>query len=131
MKKILFVCQANVGRSQMAEGFYNFLTGSKEAISAGVEDYAQKYIFHPTPEIVATLTEKGVDISRQRIKPLTESMCGEAERIVVLCYTTLCPDYLLNNQKTIFRKVTDPFKQETSLVRKIRDEIETIVKGLL
>jgi arsenate reductase (thioredoxin) len=131
MKKILFVCQANVGRSQMAEGFYNFLTQSKNAISAGAEDFAKKYNYRPTPEIIEAIAEKGIDISGQRIKFLTPDVCDDVERIVVLCDKQFCPTFLLNNPKVIFREVTDPFGQKTELICQIRDEIEIIVKALL
>lgn len=131
MKNILFVCQANVGRSQMAEGFYNFLTKSKDAISAGVEDFTKKYHYKPTPEIIEAMSEKGIDISNQRMKFLTPDMCNNVEQIIVLCDKQLCPTFLLNNKKVIFKEVTDPFGQKTQLIRQIRDEIEIIVKELL
>ncbi len=115
----------------MAEGFYNFLTNSRNATSAGVEDFAQKYSFRPTPEIVAAMAEKGINISTQRIKVLTPQICKDVDQIVVLCNPALCPDYLLQNTKTILREVPDPFRQDRNLVRQIRDEIEIIVKGLL
>lgn len=131
MKKILFVCHANVGRSQMAEGFYNFLTQSKDAISAGAEDFSQKYNFKPTSKIIEAMAEKDIDISSQRIKFLTPDMCSDVERIVIFCDKQFCPTFLLNNPKVIFREVTDPFGQKTEFIRQIRNEIETIVKGLL
>jgi len=31
---VLFICQANIGRSQMAEGFFNYYTRSQKAYSA-------------------------------------------------------------------------------------------------
>ena len=37
MKEVLFICQGNVGRSQMAEGFYNHHRGENQAISAGTD----------------------------------------------------------------------------------------------
>ncbi len=43
MKEILFVCQGNVDRSQMAEAYYNHLTGRDGATSAGIDDVADKY----------------------------------------------------------------------------------------
>ena len=131
MKTVLFICQANVGRSQMAEGFYNYLTNSKLAKSAGVEDFAEKYKYHPTAEIIESMAEKGIDISKQRIKVLTPGVCKTAKRIVVLCKKELCPHYLLSDPKTIFCEVNDPFEKEKGVVNKVRDEIETIVKGLL
>jgi len=33
--KVLLICRGNVGRNQMAEAFYNSLTNSKDAKSAG------------------------------------------------------------------------------------------------
>ena len=35
--KVLFVCRGNVGRSQMAEAYYNFFTKSNMATSAGTD----------------------------------------------------------------------------------------------
>lgn len=37
IEKILFVCYGNVGRSQMAEAYYNHFTKSTKAISAGTD----------------------------------------------------------------------------------------------
>ena len=34
--KVLFVCYANIGRSQMAKALYNHFTGTNDADSAGV-----------------------------------------------------------------------------------------------
>lgn len=131
MKRILFICQANVARSQMAEGFYNSFTHTNEAMSAGVEDFAEKYHFRPTREIVDVMAEKGIDISEQRITVLTPGMCEQVARIVVLCAQELCPSFVLHNPKTEILTVDDPFKQSVERLRYVRDQIETIVKGLL
>lgn len=131
MKKILFICQANVGRSQMAEGFYNFFTQSSQAMSAGVEDFGEKYNFRPTADIVAAMAAKGIDISEQRIKVVSEKMVAEADEIVVLCARSLCPAFITRNTKCIFCEVTDPFGQDVRRVSLIRDEIEMLVKGLV
>jgi len=80
--KILFVCQANVGRSQIAEAFYNFHTQSNNATSAGVEDFGEKYQHKPTREIIQTMLEKGIDISHQRIDFLTTAMLTKTDQVV-------------------------------------------------
>ena len=69
--KVLFVCQANVGRSQMAEAYYNFHTQSSDVRSVGVEDFREKYHHRPTAKIIDTMLEKGINISNQRIDFLT------------------------------------------------------------
>jgi len=131
MKKILFVCQANVGRSQMAEAFFNFHTGTQDASSAGVEDFREKYHHRSTMEIINTMLEKGIDISKQRINYLDQSMVKEADLIIVLCNKDLCPNFLLNSKKVIFREVKDPHQKSENIIRQIRDEIEKLTLKIL
>jgi arsenate reductase len=129
--KILFVCQANVGRSQMAEAFYNFYTKSRNARSAGVEDFREKYHYQPTTEIIGTMMEKGINISNQRIDFLTPKMIDEVEQVVVLCAQNLCPPFLINSSKAVFREVQDPHQQNESIICQIRDQIEDIILDLI
>ncbi len=63
---VLFICEGNVGRSQMAEGLFNHFSLSNKAISAGVIDIGSKYNYLPREDIVKAMKEKGIDISNQR-----------------------------------------------------------------
>lgn len=129
--KILFVCQANVGRSQMAEAFYNFHTNSSNATSAGVEDFRDKYQHKPTQEIIETMLEKGIDISNQRIDYLKPDLLSDVDQVVVLCSRDLCPEFLLEGEKVIFREIEDPHQQDGKTIQKIRDQIEKLVLELI
>lgn len=129
--KVLFVCQANVGRSQMAESFYNFHTQSNDATSAGVEDFREKYHHKPTREIIETMLEKGIDISHQRIDFLTPKMLTKTDHVVVLCSKDLCPKFLLENEKAVFREIEDPHQQDEKTIQRIRDQIEELVLELI
>lgn len=131
MKKILFICQANVGRSQMAQGFYNSLTNSNDAISAGVEDFRLKYNYHPTEEIILAMNEAGVDISKQKIKVLNQRMLKKVNRIIVLCDKLLCPKFLLSDERVIFMTVQDLHQQGVRTIRAIRNQIKAIVLSLI
>jgi len=129
--KVLFVCQANVGRSQMAEAFYNFHTQSNDATSAGVEDFREKYQHKPTREIIEAMIEKGIDISHQQIDFLTPGMLIKTDQIVVLCSKDLCPKFLIENGKVVFREIEDPHRQDKKTIQRIRDQIEEFVLELI
>lgn len=126
MKDILFVCQANVGRSQMAEGFFNFLTHSQFAASAGVVDVTKKFV-KPAPEVIQVMNERGVDISHHKIKLLTPDMCQEARRVVVLCDRALCPTFLLKLRRVVFRSIPEAQGDQLTAARTVRDQVEKIV----
>ncbi|MBW7955415.1 low molecular weight phosphatase family protein [Patescibacteria group bacterium] len=131
MKDILFVCQANIGRSQMAEGFYNFLTHSDFATSAGVVDVRAKVNNALPSEAVTVMRERGVDISHHQIKLLTPEMCQEARKVVVLCDRALCPTFLLKLRRVVFKPVKDLSAYQLQAARQVRDEVEQIVYSIL
>lgn len=130
MKDVLFVCQANVGRSQMAEGFFNFLTGTDFAASAGVVDVRQKFE-KPAEDAVKAMLERGIDISAQVVKIVTPEMCQQARRVVVLCDKALCPTFLLKMRRVVFKPVKDLAADHFQAARKVRDQVEDIVYSLI
>lgn len=134
MYDYLFICSANVGRSQMAQGFYNNLTSGDNSISAaGIWDVGKKYNFRPHPGIIAVMAERGIDISSQRVKMVSEEMLSLVERIILFCDSQKCPEYLQNNPKVEHISITDPYEKndKEKAFRISRDEIERIVKGLI
>ena len=76
MKKVLFVCVHNAGRSQMAEAYFNHMAKGKAiAISAGTRPAA-----HKDSGVVEAMNEIGIDIRNQRPKHLTFAMFEDADR---------------------------------------------------
>jgi len=135
---ILFVCAANVGRSQIAEGFYNHYAKDKKAISAaGIQDVREKYNYKPDPHIIRVMSEKGIDISKNFIKIVNESMVEQSGSIILFCDPLSCPSYLRDNPKVKHISVEDPYMpgdlDEVKLerFRKTRDKIEEIVLTLV
>lgn len=67
MKKVLFICVHNSGRSQMAEAFFNEMAKGKAiAISAGTEPGTGV-----NPTVVEAMGEVDIDISHNMPKLLT------------------------------------------------------------
>ena len=127
MKRILFVCVENAGRSQMAEAFANYYgRGKLLASSAGVM-LAQRV----NPVVVDVMREKGIDISQNQPKLLTPRMAEEADNIITMGCSAekICPAPLLKN--AIDWKLEDPKGKPIEKVREIRDEIERKVRALL
>ena len=131
MNKILFVCSGNVGRSQMAEGYYNNLTNSKKAMSAGIDLKTPSKYPHPVPEVIAVMKEEGIDVSSNIVKLVTKEMVDEAEKIIVMCNKINCPIFLQESKKAVFWSIEDPFKTSTDNFRKIRYQIKVKVLDLL
>jgi len=130
MGKVLFVCHGNVGRSQMAEGFYNSMTQTKDAFSAGTDPLTPLKYSQLPETICRIMQEEGIDVSRQKVKLLTEEMVDAAENIVVLCKREQCPDFLLSTHKAIFWNIEDPYRMNIDDMRVIRDQIKMKVAAL-
>ena len=126
MKKILFVCVHNAGRSQMAEAFFNHhAKGKAQATSAGTH-----YASHINPTVIEAMREVGIDISSKRPKMMTLEMLGVADKVISMgCGVEgVCPATFVPTEDW---KLEDPEDKPIEQVRAIRDEIEAKVKKLL
>ena len=126
MKKIVFVCVENAGRSQMAEAFANhYGTGKVTAQSAGVK-LADKV----NPVVVEAMKEKGIDISQNEPKLISFQMANDSDLIVTMgCNDQgICPGPFF--KPTIEWKLEDPKGKPIEKIREIRDEIEFQVQEL-
>jgi len=127
MKRVLFVCVENAGRSQMAEAFANhYGKGKLAATSAGVMPPERV-----NPVVVEAMKERGIDISMNKPKLLTLKMAEEADRVITMGCSVekVCPAPLLKN--VIDWALEDPKGKPIEAVRRIRDEIEARVLKLI
>jgi arsenate reductase len=127
LKRILFVCVENAGRSQMAEAFANKYGKDKFIVSSAGTKPADKV----NPIVVEALKEKGIDISMNKPKLLTLQMAQDADLIVTMgCNTNgICPGPFF--KPTIEWKLEDPKAKPIEKVREIRDDIERRVQKLI
>ncbi len=125
MKKVLFVCVHNSGRSQMAEAFFNELAKGKiMAFSAGT---APAPAVDPT--VVEVMKEAGIDLSRNVPKALTPDMLDGAVRVITMgCGVEgICPATFTETEDW---DLEDPKGQSIEKVRKIRDKIKARVETI-
>jgi len=124
MRYVLFVCNHNAGRSQMAQSFFERLAPPEvRAESAGQEPAKAVW-----PNVVAAMREIGVDLSRRRPKKLTIEMQLHADWAVTMACGESCP-YVPTTVEDW--EIPDPAGRPIDEVRVIRDEIETRVTRLV
>lgn len=127
--KVLFVCSGNAARSQMAEAFFNHITKSSSASSAGIEP--AESISSKAAEV---MKEVGIDISKAKPKLLTQDMVDEADKIITMCSIneSTCPAFLIRDRAKLEDwKIADPRGKPIEEVRMIRDEIKKKVEALI
>ena len=127
MKKVLFVCLENAGRSQMAESFAKKYGQDKFVVSSAGNKPADKI----NPVVVEVMKEIGFDISMNKPKMITAKMAMDTDLIVTMgCNDQgICPGPFF--KPTIDWTLEDPKGKPIEKVREIRDEIERKVQGLI
>ena len=127
MKKILFVCIENAGRSQMAEAFAKkYGEGKINASSAG-----NKPAETVNPVVVEAMKERGIDISANKPKLITAKMAADADLVVTMGCSAqgICPGPFF--VPVVDWALEDPKGKPVEKVREIRDDIERRVQELL
>jgi len=134
-RKVLFLCTGNSCRSQMAEGWARHLRGDVvEAYSAGVAPYRLD------PRAVQVMDEAGVDISRQRPKPVDALKDMDFDCVTTLCDHARehCPLFP-GRARLVHRGFDDPpslaaaaetDEEAMNIYRRVRDEIRAFVERL-
>lgn len=126
MKKVLFVCVHNSGRSQMAEAFLNELgKGRARGHSAGTSPANAV-----DPTVVVVMEEVGIDISKNVPQAFTVDMFDRADRVVTMgCGVEgVCPATSIETEDW---GLDDPKGKSLEEVRRIRDEIRARVEKLV
>ena len=122
---VLFLCVHNAGRSQMAAGFMEKLSGGKvEVLSAGS---APKDSINPIA--VQAMAEEGIDISNKKPKVLTNDAVHESDVVITMGCGDACPFYPGKRYEDWV--LDDPAGKDIAQVRLIRDEIKKRVTELL
>lgn len=122
---VLFLCNHNAGRSQMAMGFFNHLAGGGALVWSGGSE--------PTGEInpaaVEVMAERGIDISGGYPKPWTGEIVQAADVIISMGCGEACPSTPVRRYEDW--PLDDPAGKDVEALRPIRDDIERRVRLLI
>ena len=126
MKKIIFACVHNAGRSQMAAAFFNQLADLNlaQAISAGTNPGE-----HVHPAVVEVMREAGIDLSQAQPQKLTDEMARDAAMLITMGCGEACPH--IPGLRREDWPLRDPKALPIEDVREVRDEIRQRVRDLL
>ncbi len=135
--KILFVCWANVGRSQMAATLYNQMTNTHDADSAGTE------VMHPNKTlqerrdrrggtyVIDVMKSEGVDVTQNIRTQLIESMLGKYDLVVNMAQPEYTPEWLSIHPQYEYWAIDDPGDLGEEAAHRAKEEIKQKIQELL
>jgi len=123
----------------MAKAFYNSLTESQDADSAGLHVHEpgqtlqerkavseSKHFF-----VLDTMKQAGIDISNYTRTPLSKDMQEKYDLVVSMAKKEESPDWLLNSPNYTYWEINDPRGQDLATTTKVRDAIKSKVSDLI
>ncbi|HEY2038995.1 MAG TPA: arsenate reductase ArsC [Edaphobacter sp.] len=126
MKKYIFACVHNAGRSQMSAAFFNQLADARmaHAVSAGTQPGERVH-----PVVVEVMREVGLDLSTAVPQRLTRELAEDTEMLITMGCGEECPH--IPGLRRDDWPLADPKGQPLEEVRKVRDEIRLRILDLL
>jgi len=126
MKKIIFACIHNAGRSQMAAAFFNQLMDPSKgrAVSAGTHPAP-----HVHPVVMDVMKEVEIDLSEAKPQKLDAPLCQDASLLITMGCGDECP--FVPGLEIRDWPLPDPKGQHIDSVRVTRDEIRSRVLKLI
>ena len=141
--KVLFVCHANVGRSQVAQVYFDKLSKHEsDSAGMGVDENVAKLALPsrklrdiPTQRSVVYIQrEFGVDASENESTQLTPEMIDEADRVIIINEKERWLDYVKEGGKVVHWDIPDSLGMEDDsafdVYRQIRERVEELVREI-
>jgi protein-tyrosine-phosphatase len=130
--KVLFICRANVGRSQAAMELYNQLhPGDADSAGTIVDNPGEKLIDRKgAANIIEVMQEGGIDISDNIRKQLDISMVDQYDKLVVMAEKDTLPEWLVKEPKAVTWTIRDPKGQDIGVTRSIVNQLNDLVRSL-
>ena len=123
--EILFLCVHNAGRSQMAAAFAREIGGERIVVHSAGSAPGETL----NPAVVNAMRERGIEISGERPRKLTDEMAHSADVVVTMGCGDACPVY--PGKRYLDWELTAPAGRSIDEVRDIRDDVEKRVNDLI
>jgi arsenate reductase len=123
--EILVVCTHNAGRSVAARVLLDHYGRGRVTVRSAGSAPGEEI----NPAIAEILTERGLDVSKEFPKPLTDEAARSADILITMGCGDACPVY--PGKRYLDWELTDPAGKTVDEVRPIVDEIERRVLALL
>ena len=123
--EVLFVCVHNAGRSQMAAALLDHHAQGKVVVRSAGSAPGDTI----NPAVVQVMAELGLDLSKRFPQPLTTEAVEASDVVITMGCGDACP--VFPGKRYLDWVLDDPAGQDVDTVRRIRDEIDVRVRGLL
>jgi protein-tyrosine-phosphatase len=135
---VLFVCIANVGRSQVTEAYFKLVSRHDTTSAGTLADEmltrahlsSRKLKDSPKRRSVGYMSQYGVDISEHERTQLTPEMVAQADRVIVIAEKATWPEYLVESDRVVFWDIPDSLDLEDDKAHKIFDDVRLRVEEL-
>lgn len=126
MKKYIFACVHNAGRSQMAAAWFDLLADPAKAmaVSAGTNPAHRVH-----PEVATVMREVGVELANVSPRHLTVGLAADATLLITMGCGESCPH--VPGLKIVDWPIPDPKGLSVEGVRRIREEVGARVRELV
>ena len=122
---VLFVCIHNAGRSQMAAGYMEALSGGRVTVRSGGSEPGNEI----NPIAIEAMAEEGIDISRGVPQLMTTEQVRDSDVVITMGCGDVCP--IFPGKRYEDWELVDPKGKSIDEVRPIRDDIKRRVEALL
>lgn len=132
MKKVLFICRGNVGRSQMASELFNSINTTKSD-SAGTNPKFPELTVGEIPKAknaFVVMQELGLDITQNTRRRITPEILDNYDIAICMAESDTMPEFLTHSPKLEMWSIVDPADMDLADTRQIRDQIFAKVKEL-
>jgi arsenate reductase len=123
--EILVVCTHNAGRSVAARVLLDHYGNGRVVVRSAGSAPGEEI----NPAVAQVLTERGLDVSKEFPKPLTDEAARSADVIITMGCGDACPVY--PGKRYLDWDLADPAGKSIDEVRPIVDEIDRRARALL